>query len=58
LAAAASSITAAPPSIGRVTSYINGVATAPIIGEHLRIICTPESLPPGPYSVFVTYYLV
>jgi hypothetical protein len=42
----------------QVTSYINGYVTAPIIGDKLRILCIPESLPPGPYDVFVTYYLV
>ena len=42
----------------QVTSYINGSATALLIGDRVRILCTPEALPPGPYSVFVTYYLV
>ncbi len=41
-----------------VTSYINGYVSAPIIGEQLRILCYAESLPPGPYELFVTYYLV
>lgn len=40
-----------------VTSYINGYVTSPIIGDKLRILCSAESLPPGPYSVFVTYHL-
>jgi hypothetical protein len=40
------------------TSYINGYVSAPIIGEQLRIVCYAESLPPGPYELFVTYYLV
>jgi len=42
----------------QVTSYINGSVTAALIGDKLRILCTPESLPPGPYDVFVSYYLV
>ena len=41
-----------------VTSYIDGYVTAPIIGNKLRIVCGPENLPPGPYDVFVTYYLL
>jgi hypothetical protein len=41
-----------------VTSYINGYVSAPIIGEKLRILCYAESLPPGPYELFATYYLV
>ena len=45
-------------SWNQVTSYINGYVTAPIIGDRLRILCIPESLPSGPYNVFVTYYLV
>jgi hypothetical protein len=45
-------------SWNQVTSYINGYVTAPLIGDKLRILCIPESLPPGPYDVFVTYYLV
>ncbi|HME50364.1 hypothetical protein [Mycobacterium sp.] len=40
------------------TSYINGYVSAPIIGERLRILCFAGSLPPGPYELFVTYYLV
>ena len=41
-----------------VTSFINGDVVAPIIGDKLRILCTAGDLPAGPYSVFVTYYLV
>jgi hypothetical protein len=41
-----------------LTSFIDGYVTAPIIGDSLRILCIPESLPSGPYNVFVTYYLV
>ncbi len=41
-----------------VTSYINGYVTAPIIGSQLRILCTAENLPAGPYNVFATYYLL
>jgi hypothetical protein len=41
-----------------LTSFINGYVTVPLIGDRLRILCTPENLPTGPYSVFVTYYLV
>ena len=41
-----------------VTSYINGYLARPIIGERLRILCHPENLPPGPYRIFVTYYMV
>lgn len=41
-----------------VTSYIDGYVAAPIIGDKLRIVCDPENLPPGPYNVFVAYYLL
>jgi len=41
-----------------MTSYINGYVVAPIIGDKLRILCTANNLPPGPYQVFVTYYLL
>jgi hypothetical protein len=41
-----------------VTSYINGFCAKPIIGDNLRLLCKPENLPPGPYRVAVTYYLV
>jgi hypothetical protein len=41
-----------------VTSYINGFVSAPIIGQKLRIACYAESLPAGPFQLFVAYYLV
>jgi hypothetical protein len=41
-----------------VTSYIDGYAGKPIIGNQLRLICHPENLPPGPYTVSVTYLLL
>lgn len=40
-----------------VTSYINGYAVKPIIGNTLRLLCHPENLPPGPYTLSVTYLL-
>jgi hypothetical protein len=40
------------------TSFIDGYVTAPIIGDKLRILCHPGNLPPGPYGLFVSYYLV
>lgn len=39
-------------------SYINGYCAAPIIGDRLRIMCHPTGMPPGPYRLEVTYYLV
>jgi hypothetical protein len=39
-------------------SYINGFCAQPILGDSLRLVCEPENLPPGPYQVAVTYYLV
>ena len=41
-----------------VTSYINGYADMPLIGEELRLVCHPENLPAGPYKLTVTYLLV
>ena len=41
-----------------VTSYINGFCARLVIGDHLRLLCHPENLPPGPYKLYVTYYLV
>lgn len=41
-----------------VTSYIDGFCAQPVIGNSLRLLCHPENLPPGPYKVGVTYYLV
>jgi hypothetical protein len=29
-----------------------------LIGNQLRLVCHPENLPPGPYKLYVTYYLV
>jgi len=40
-----------------VTSYINGYAVEPVIGKKLRVLCHPENLPPGPYTLCVTYML-
>jgi hypothetical protein len=40
-----------------VTSYINGDVHQRLIGDKLRIVCTAENLPPGPYQLFVTCYL-
>jgi hypothetical protein len=39
-------------------SYIDGYVVKPIIGNELRVICEPVNLPPGPYDVHMTYYLV
>nr|WP_300147012.1 hypothetical protein [Propionicimonas sp.] len=39
-------------------SYINGYCVIPIIGDELRVVCHPTGMPPGPYHVNVTYYLV
>lgn len=41
-----------------VTSYINGYAVKPVLGEKLRVLCHPKNLPPGPYDIFATYLLV
>jgi hypothetical protein len=41
-----------------VTSYIDGYVARPIIGNRLRVLCHPENLPPGPYNIYATYYLV
>jgi hypothetical protein len=41
-----------------VTSYINGFASKPIIGNTLRLFCHPENLPAGPYTISVTYLLI
>lgn len=41
-----------------VTSYINGYCAVPIIGNGLRLLCHPTGMPPGPYTLQVTYYLV
>ena len=41
-----------------VTSYINGYAGMPLIGEGLRLVCHPENLPAGPYKLTVTYLLI
>ncbi len=41
-----------------VTSYINGYAARPILGDSLRVLCNPRNMPPGPYDIFVTYLLV
>ncbi len=42
----------------QVTSYINGYAIKPVIGEQVRLLCEPVGLPPGPYSLDVTCLLV
>ena len=39
-------------------SSIYGYVSKPIIGDETRIICHPLNLPPGPYDVRATYYLV
>lgn len=41
-----------------VTSYINGCVHERLIGDKLRIVCSAENLPAGPYRLFVTIYLV
>lgn len=43
---------------GGVTSYIDGYAIKPIIGRELRLLCHPIGMPPGPYTMSVTYLLV
>ncbi len=40
------------------TSYINGYVIKPIIGNQLRLLCHPVSLPPPPYRLTMTYLLV
>lgn len=42
----------------KVTSYIGGYIARPIIGNMVRVLCHPENMPPGPYTLNVTYYLV
>ena len=41
-----------------VTSYIDGYLVKPIIGDRLRLACRATDMPPGPYRIDVTYYLV
>lgn len=41
-----------------VTSYIDGYLAKPIIGDKLRLVCSASNMPPGPYNIHVTYYLV
>ena len=41
-----------------VTSYINGYVARPIIGQEVRLVCHPVSLPPPPYRLSMTYLLV
>ncbi len=41
-----------------VTSYINGYAARPILGDSVRVLCNPKNLPPGPYDIYATYLLV
>ncbi|MGM0384661.1 MAG: hypothetical protein ACQERF_01575 [Actinomycetota bacterium] len=41
-----------------MTSYINGYCAVPIIGNELRVLCRPTGMPPGPYTLQVTYHLV
>ncbi len=42
----------------RATSFINGYVSKPIIGDTLRLLCRATDMPPGPYRIHVTYYLV
>lgn len=44
--------------INRTASYIDGYINKPIIGNSMRILCYSENMPPGPYTLDVTYYLV
>jgi hypothetical protein len=41
-----------------LTSYIDGYAVKPLIGNKLRLLCHPNGLPAGPYRLSVTYLLV
>jgi hypothetical protein len=41
-----------------VSSYIDGFACVPVIGDRIRVLCHPENLPLGPYDLFVTCYLL
>ncbi|MEJ2011187.1 MAG: hypothetical protein P8X64_03060 [Anaerolineales bacterium] len=41
-----------------VTSYINGFACVPVIGDRTRVLCHPENMPHSPYDLFVTCYLL
>ncbi len=39
-------------------SFVDGYIVKPVIGNELRLICAPVNMPPGPYDVYMTYYLV
>jgi hypothetical protein len=41
-----------------VTSYIQGFTSQKIFGKSLRLWIWSENMPPGPYTVEVTYYLI
>jgi hypothetical protein len=30
----------------------------PVIGDTVRILCGAKNMPPGPYKIHATYYLV
>lgn len=39
-------------------SYLNGYCAVPIIGDRLRLLGHPTGMPPGPFRLQVTYYLI
>lgn len=39
-------------------SDIYGYVRKPVIGDETRVICHPTNMPPGPYNIRVTCYLV
>ncbi len=41
-----------------VTSYIQGWTTQKIYGKSTRVWVWAENMPPGPYTITVTYYLI
>jgi hypothetical protein len=49
-------VTASLP-YNQVTSYINGYSIQPVLGTEVRLLCHPVNLPPGPYTLSVTYLL-
>jgi hypothetical protein len=42
----------------KMTSDIYGFLAIPIIGNSVEILGNPVNMPPGPYDLYVTYYLV
>ena len=44
--------------VSTVTGEISGSLTDKLLGPHTRLLITAEHMPPGPYTVEVTYYLL